>query len=327
MAGLPSIVIALLPEVASATRTQDKPLRWGGLKENLGASALSFGLVSLTPALIAAVIPMSVTAKAVIAGTVAWLLSEIFTRVRRLLVPSVITAALLAEMAVAGLAAAIPGIPMKGSAPDLVAMGTLTPGSLALALTASAILMVLHHRLVRAPVDLGLAACLAGAAILSAGQAIAPETMAVLAHHLVLTWAWLTLCAAFAYDLGDPNRDTRSAGTAFWLHCAANAMFLYSLIACAGPLKELSLLIGFPVFATIGILCDRMILITMTKSLLILVLVVALVTANPMLALVTGIAFACLTYATAVRTVIRRRFLERTFWQIAPQLPPLRETI
>lgn len=325
MSGLPRLMIESLPEIAAVTRTEDAHLRKGDLRENIGALAVGLGVVSFAPAILTALVPASTSARAVIATALAWIVSEIVTRINRLALPSAIAACLLAEMGVVTCALMIPGVPMKGLAPDFVAMAHAQPGALAIALAVGAALMAWHYRLVHTPIDLGLAALLAGGSVMCAGQAIAPDLMPMIAHHLALTCAWIVLCAAFAFDLGDPERATRTADTAFWLHCAAGALFLFSVVACPGPFKELSVLIGFPIFAVAGILFDRMIIVTMTKSLLVLVIAAAVATADPVLALVGFAAFACLSYATTTRTTIRRRFIERTFWQIAPQLPPLRE--
>lgn len=323
MSGLPRLMIEALPDIAAATRTEDRHLERGPLQANLGAVCLSLGLVSIAPALL----PISAQARMVVAAALAWILGEVFTRSQRLALPSAVTACLFAEMSAAGFALMIPGTVSAGVAPDFPDLVRHHPGGMAVALALTAGLMVVHHRLVRAPVDLAIAAILGTAAVLLAGAALAPAAMADTAHHIALACAWITLSVAVAFDLSDRERTTRSADVAFWLHCAADALFLYSVIACPGHLKELSILIGFPAFAVVGILFDRMILITMTKALLAILLAAAVSSGDLVIALVTLLPYGALIYATTFRVDLRRRFLERTFWQIAPQLPPIRERI
>ena len=171
-------------------------------------------------------------AAAFVAGT-AWLLSEFFTRKRRMALPSIIL--LLAF--VGGVMAAQTGVLIglfdgNGEENDSVAFVLLAVAAL---ITAGA--AWLHWRRFMVPITIAAGtAAVAGTTILLLVAAIGPETGDIETVILSLVFAAGLVVFAFAmrWDISDPRRETRRSDVAFWLHLLAAPMIAHPVFALLG---------------------------------------------------------------------------------------------
>jgi len=149
---------------------------------------------------------------------IAWGLAEIFTRRLQLALPSIILAGMFAVSA--ALSAAIVFRPESG--------GAVTAAVLAIVFGGAA---QLHFRRFQVPVDVSfVAAGIAGAALVLL-RTLAPGPFDDFLPALTLLVGIGIFLLAMRFDLRDPQRRTRSADIAFWLHLLAAPVIVHSLIA------------------------------------------------------------------------------------------------
>lgn len=173
-------------------------------------------------------------------AAVAWGLAEVFTRRRRLVLPSIVLAAgfsLLAGLLVGTLAAI-----GAGDAPaDAADLPTgISAGWIGIAGAAGGVLGALgFYARFRLPFALGAAAL---AAIVGVVIAVGWWSVAPAAMPLVFLAAGLaTFVAAMAFDLRDPGRRTLDADKAFWLHLVAAPVILHAVIGLLGVTSRFEL--------------------------------------------------------------------------------------
>ena len=186
-----------------------------------------------------------------------WLLAEYFTRQRRMALPSIL---LLLSFA-GGVAATVGNL-------FLLVFGHLDGRAQALAAAGVALVTAgsawLHWRRFMVPITVA-----AGAAALVA-LAVALVLAAVpAAEHAV--WPLLLLggggvfAAAMRWDLSDPERRTRRADVAFWLHLAAAPLIAHPIFQMLGVFDSQAMSVGvalvvlvlYLVFAFVALAIDR----------------------------------------------------------------------
>ncbi len=160
----------------------------------------------------------------------AWGLSEYFTRVRRMALPSILFLLAFAGGLAVGLVALV-AVPLDNPPERLVA--TIAAGSGVL----TAIGVWLHWKRFGVPITLAvLVAALVGGAI-AAAVAVVPA----LADHL--QWAMLAagvgvFALAMRWDMSDTERRTRRADVAFWLHLLAAPLIAHPLFDLLGVFRD-----------------------------------------------------------------------------------------
>ncbi|MEO0698504.1 MAG: hypothetical protein AAFY81_02175, partial [Pseudomonadota bacterium] len=161
------------------------------------------------------------------AAASAWALAEYFCARRRLLLPSIVLCT--AFCGSVGLAASLifgdnAVRDIETATGPLRALGNLgIVGGLSTA--GAALMFFIRFRLPFALFVLALA--LAAAAY--AGMAFLGDTRMVIGGTLALMIGLATLAAAVFLDMGDPQRTTRQADFAFWLHLAAAPQIILGL--------------------------------------------------------------------------------------------------
>ena len=162
----------------------------------------------------------------------AWLLAEVFTRKRRMALPSIVllvvfvVAILFVSLQIFGsLLPAAHGLPER-----LWFIPTDNPAALAAAAIVTVGLAAMHYVHFRVPIT--IAAGAAGLCLLALGLvAIAVPNLDETAVNVVLLICGLAVFAlAMRFDMSDPERATRRTDIAFWLHLLAAPLIVHPLI-------------------------------------------------------------------------------------------------
>jgi len=220
---------------------------------------VTIGLALFLGALTYMVTSTGVAMTAVILAVVSWAMAEVFTRIKRLALPSIV---LLVVYGVA-VFVAITGLLLgnlgwniddyvKYGGIDLAVAGFLTAG-----------LIAVHWLRFRVPITIA-AGCAALAVMVMALTASAAPGL--ITNHPVAIFLPLGL-AIFAlamwFDMSDRARQTRRIDIAFWLHLLAAPFIVHPVIAATTSLGKLTqadagvILVLFVVLGLIALISDR----------------------------------------------------------------------
>lgn len=206
---------------------------------------------------------------AAIAAT-AWGLAEIFTRRRRMALPSIVLllafagAAYLAVGSVVALPVfAIAGENLTAGNQALSGQQSAGPGTAALLLAATltALLARAHWRRFRVPITIAAGAGIVTAALIAAAN-LAMDwltgTDPDLPNMLIVFAAGLGVFAlAMRWDMTDRMRTTRRSDVAFWLHLLAAPLIVHPLFSALGVIgsgQEIGVLSALAVIAIYAVL-------------------------------------------------------------------------
>lgn len=197
------------------------------------------------------------SAGAFVVAIVAWGLAEIFTRRRRMALPSIV-------LAISFVCAVIP----LANRANVFADGFASVGALSCALTIIAAAAA-HYWRFRVAIDVSLGVCGVGLALLWTLLTVSPQT--VDAHHGAIAFAYGVAVFALAmhFDRSDPERKTHRADIAFWLHLQAAPLVVNGLLGgvVVGRLAQMSgvaallTLVVATLFTIVAIIVDRRALI------------------------------------------------------------------
>lgn len=185
-------------------------------------------------------------AGALAVAAAAWGLAEIFTRQRRLALPSIVLAlAWCGGVLVAGL---------------MWRQGLADDGTLVAAIAATAAAAALHWRRFRVPITVALgcaaAVALALLLLLSLAPGLEPWSGALLSVSGVAVFA-----LAWRWDRRDPTRQTWRADVAFWLHLLAAPLIVHpvftGMAVDRGLGSSVAVLALYLLLATVSLLLDR----------------------------------------------------------------------
>lgn len=188
-----------------------------------------------------------------------WMLAEFFTRRRRMALPSILL--LLSFVVGAGVAASVVASTVLDR-PD----GTTSDGReaavAAVGCAAAALAAWLHWR--RFTVPITVAAGAAAAVGLLASLVLSIPGMGAFWLPVQLLGGLALFALAMRWDLSDPQRRTRRADVAFWLHLAAAPMIAHPLFGMLGVLNggeglgaALAVLALYLAFAAVALAVDR----------------------------------------------------------------------
>jgi len=194
------------------------------------------------------------TTAAAAVATVSWGLALFFTARRRMALPSI----LLLLAFVGGVAAAV----AAGASLALARPGSDGTGILALASAAAAGAAYVHWRRFHVPITVAAGAlAMVGVAI---GLILSVPGAGALGRPATLAGGLALFVLAMRWDLSDPERRTRRADVAFWLHLAAAPMIAHPLFGLFGllggdasPAAALAVLGLYLVFAGVALAIDR----------------------------------------------------------------------
>lgn len=195
---------------------------------------------------------------AVLALVAAWGLAEFFSRRMRLALPSIALALMFAGAA-AYLAISL-GSTVFGSydGSDVAGLWTMFAGF------GAAVAALVHERRFRVPVDTAIAASGIVCALTGLFGAIAPEWTRENWSLLMALFGLAVFAAAVRIDASDPQRVTRRADIAFWLHLLAAPMIVHAVIPLVtghvgemGTLQAVSILVLFAALGLVALVIDR----------------------------------------------------------------------
>ena len=198
---------------------------------------------------------------AFVAGT-AWILSEFFTRKRRMALPSIILLLAFVGGCFAAFGALIIGTagedPSEATIAVLLAVGALLTAGFAF----------LHWKRFMVPITIAAGTgALAATAILLLVAAIGPESdnAGTVILSLVFVAGLIIFAFAMYWDMSDPRRETRRSDVAFWLHLLAAPMIAHPVFALIGVVDGDNIGIGaavavvavYVVFGLVALAVDR----------------------------------------------------------------------
>jgi len=188
-----------------------------------------------------------------------WMLAEFFTRRRRMALPSILL--LLSFVVGIGVASSILIAPVlaltDGKPSDATEAAVAAIGCAAAAMAAW-----FHWR--RFAVPITVAAGAAAAVGLIASLVLSIPGMGPFWLPVLLLGGMALFALAMRWDLSDPQRRTRRADVAFWLHLAAAPMIAHPLFGMLGVLEvgegfgaALAVLALYLAFAAVALAVDR----------------------------------------------------------------------
>lgn len=188
---------------------------------------------------------------ALVVAPVAWGLAELFTRQRRMALPSIVLlVAFVATLFFGTIDALGQGVSLTGSSPWV-------PASAAVVALAGA---ALHWWRFRVPITIaaGFASFAALVAALLFGQF--PELAPA---FVFLPLGFAAFLLAMRFDMQDPLRQSRKADMAFWLHVLAAPMIVHSVMPWLADTNSMTtigavaILSMFLVLAIVALVVDR----------------------------------------------------------------------
>lgn len=207
---------------ATTSDSEDEQLR---LVSGFSDIFVAIGLVLFLGALFGLTLDASLVFPAIATAIASWGLAELFTRLRRQALPSIL---LLMSFSGAIFVAAVKLIDGTGSVALSAGFGeamTMAGGGL---ITCAAV--ALHWWRFRVPVTVA-AACAAGAAtVLGVIEAAAPGVMTALGGLIFLPIGLAVFLLAMRFDTSDRERRTRRTDIAFWLHALAAPMIVHPVM-------------------------------------------------------------------------------------------------
>jgi hypothetical protein len=185
----------------------------------------------------------NLTAAAVIAAAVIWMLAELLVRRMRLVLPGILLTCFFVYFVFQAVDAG--WNQFVGSPPRLIRttlkelfLQNSTPGALLAKLGAVAATASLFYWRFRLPFALlPIAGSLVAAAMITAAAVAQRPDAAFVVAAVYLLCGLLVFAAAMAYDMSDPDRVTRRADCAFWLHLLAAPIIVHSLIGMVSPVS------------------------------------------------------------------------------------------
>lgn len=220
---------------------------------------VTIGLALFLSALTYMLAGMGVAMTGLILAAVSWALAEVFTRVKRLALPSIALLVVYGVAAFIALTALFLGN-LGWKIDDYLNHGGI---GLAAAGLLSAGLIALHWLRFRVPITIA-AGCAALAVMIIALTASAAPGL--ITNHPVAIFLPLGLVIfAFAmwFDMSDRARQTRRTDIAFWLHLLAAPFIVHPIIAATTSLGKLTqadalvILVLFVVLGLIALISDR----------------------------------------------------------------------
>lgn len=170
---------------------------------------------------------------AAIAAT-AWLLAEFFTRQRRMALPSIVLLIVFAVAIFAG-AGMLLGAATRPNSYPLSATGMFgidpsQPTMLAAAAFLTVLLTALHYWRFRVPITVAAGCGALTGTMVGLVYGLAPDLSHVARSITIFACGLAIFGLAMRFDIADPDRLTRRADIAFWLHLLAAPLIVHSLI-------------------------------------------------------------------------------------------------
>jgi hypothetical protein len=223
-----------------------------------------------------------------VGAAVIWALAELLVRRMRLVLPGILLAIFFVVFVFhVGFWAAPPMLDFPTNAIDGVlygAFGGVSPlAKVAKSLIATLAALGFYVRF-RLPFALML---VAAGLVLTVVAAVGPSLTPWLFSMLLLVCGLGIFAAAMFYDLSDPERTTRRADCAFWLHLLAAPLIVHSLVSAAAPtmvtinaVSAVTIIAIVALLAVVAVVIDRRALFVSALSYLGIVIAYAIRTAG-----------------------------------------------
>jgi hypothetical protein len=202
-----------LPAESASFDSEDEHLR---LVTGFGDIFVAIGLVLFLGALVFLTHDKSWFVPSFAVMVAAWILAELFTRIRRQALPSILLLLAFAGAVFMGVISLLPG---DVEAEGIAVAGLATGGAVAL-----------HWLRFRVPVTVAAACAAATAVIVGIIGAFIPNIVGVFNGLIFLPMGLAIFAFAMYFDTSDLARRTRRTDIAFWLHALAAPMVVHPVM-------------------------------------------------------------------------------------------------
>lgn len=220
---------------------------------------VTIGLALFLGALAYIVSGMGVSGSALVIAAASWVLAEIFTRLKRLALPSIVLLVVFALAAFTCIASWL--------APDLGIFDAVSRGGptmpLAIAGIATAGLVGVHWWRFRVPITIAAGCSALAITAITLARGYAPEIVEARPILVMLPVGLAIFALAMWYDVSDRQRLTRRTDIAFWLHLLAAPLIVHPIVAELTTLGDMTItdagviLALFIVLSTVALVADR----------------------------------------------------------------------
>ncbi|GEP01362.1 hypothetical protein [Methylobacterium haplocladii] len=155
----------------------------------------------------------------------AWALAELFTRRRRMALPSIVLLLIFTVSCAYAAALAIAGTPSLPASLDREPVTVFGAAAVTVGLVA------LHYRRFGVPITIAAGTAALAAALVALAASIAPEPVAAHLPVIVAGAGLAVFALAMRFDLSDPARLTRRSDIAFWLHLLAAPLIVHPVLS------------------------------------------------------------------------------------------------
>jgi hypothetical protein len=220
----------------------------------IGVALLVSALIALSSALAAGL------AFSIIGLLAAWALAEVFSRRMRLALPSIALAIMFAGAG--GLTFAALGAAALATAGVATVLHKTLTGILFG--VGAALCAALHERRFRVPIDAAIVAASIVGALFAGLALLGPEQFSASRNLFFALSGLAVFLLAVRIDAGDPERLTRRADVAFWLHLLAAPMIVHAVLprlmgetSALTVAHALAVLTVFALLGLVAVIIDR----------------------------------------------------------------------
>ena len=220
---------------------------------------VTIGLALFLGALLYIVSGFGTSVSALILAGAAWVLAEVFTRIKRLALPSIVLLVIYALAAFIWIASLL--------APDLGIFDAVNRGGptmpLATAGIATAALVGVHWWRFRVPITVAAGCSALAITAIALARGYAPELFETHPVLVVLPVGLAVFSLAMWYDISDCQRLTRRTDIAFWLHLLAAPLIVHPIVSELTTLGDMTIadagyvLALFLVLSIVALVADR----------------------------------------------------------------------
>lgn len=234
--------------------SEDEQLR---LVSGFGDIFVAIGLVLFLGALAFLTMDASLVMPSVAVAVASWILAELFTRLRRQALPSIL---LLFFFAGAVFTAVVK---LVGQPDTTFASGFSDGVSLALGGVVTVLAVALHWWRFQVPVTVAAACAAAAAVIIGLVEGLLPGAVTLLGGLIFLPLGLAVFALAMGFDMSDRDRRTRRTDIAFWLHALAAPMVVHPVMQnvmhgdSPGPGAAATTLAVFAILSLVALTVDR----------------------------------------------------------------------
>jgi hypothetical protein len=219
----------------------------------LGVLLFTGALADLTGRGAAPLLPCAAVAVA------AWLQAELFSRRRRMALPSIVLLLLFAGGCFGALMSGIGGLTTWHVSPTDAGWPLLLAGLI------TAVLVGVHYRRFAVPITVAAGMATLLLAVLGLLWILVPGLSMGGAYAVAFLGGIATFVLAMRFDLTDPRRLTRRSDVAFWLHMLAAPLMVHGLVhgllpegwSRLTPAGAVAVLALFVVLGAVAIVIDR----------------------------------------------------------------------